>query len=78
MVQKPCPPDPDRLERAIRRLAPIERDVLFLSAREGLPTKEIAARLELSGEAVERRLADALFNLDRLLERQARPWWRFW
>jgi len=78
MAQKPRPPDSDRLEKAIRRLSPIEREVLLLSARDGLASIEIAARLDLSSQAVERHLADALFNLDRLLERQARPWWRFW
>ena len=78
MAQKPRPPDSDRLEKAIRKLSPIERQVLFLSAREGLATSEIAARLELPSQTVERHLADALFNLDRLLERQGRPWWRFW
>lgn len=78
MAHKPRPPDPDRLEQAIRELIPIEREVLFLSAREGLPTCEIAERLGLSSQAVERHLADALFNLDRNLERQSRPWWRFW
>lgn len=78
MAQKPRPPDPDRLEKAIRRLSPIEREVLFLSARDGLATTEIAARLDLPSQTVERHLADALFNLDHLLERQVRPWWRFW
>ena len=78
MSYKPHSPDPGRLEKAIARLPAIERDVLFLSAREGLPIDEIAARLDLPNQAVERHLADALFNLDRLLDRQTRPWWRFW
>lgn len=78
MARKPCPPDPERLEKAIRRLSPIEREVLFLSAREGLANDEIASRLELSCQTVERHLADALFDLDRVLERQGRSWWRFW
>jgi len=78
MAQNPRPPDPARLEKALSRLGPIERDVLFLSAREGLRTDEIAAHLDLPSETVERHLADALCTLDRLLERQERPWWRFW
>lgn len=78
MAQNPRMPNPDLLDKAIRRLSAIEREVLFLSAREGLATGEIAAQLDLPSATVERHLADALFNLDRLLERRARPWWRFW
>lgn len=78
MAQAPYPPDPDRLEEAIARLSAIERDVLLLSAREGLRTDQIAERLGLSGDAVKHRLANALCNLDRLLDRPDRPWRRFW
>jgi DNA-directed RNA polymerase specialized sigma24 family protein len=78
MAQMHQPPDIDRIERAISGLSPIEREVFLLSAREGLWTDQIAARLKLPGEDVERHLADALCNLDRFLERQKRPWWRFW
>lgn len=72
------PPGLGRLGRAVSRLRPIEREVLFLSAREGLRNQAIAARLGISTEAAERHLADALYHLDRHLERQERPWWRFW
>lgn len=71
------PPDPGRLEKAIARLPAIERDVLLLSAKDGFSTEEISRRLGLPKTAVERHLADALVDLDRLLERQ-RAWWRFW
>ena len=69
---------PERLENAAKRLRPLEREVLALSARERLSNDEIAARLELSSEAAERLLASALRRLARALERQERPWWRFW
>ena len=68
----------ERLEKAASRLRPIERQVLVLSARERLSNGEIAARLGITAEAVERLLARALSRLDRALERQMRPWWRFW
>lgn len=78
MTQRARPPDPYRLERAVAKLSPIEREVLLLSAREGLRIDEIAVRAGLPSATVERHLADALYNLDRLLERQDRSWWRFW
>jgi len=68
----------ERLEKAATKLRPIEREVLVLSAREGLSNGEIAARLGITAEAAERLLARALSRLDRALERQEQPWWRFW
>lgn len=67
-----------RLEKAASTLLPIEREVLVLSARERLSNEEIAARLGVSVQAAERLLARAICRLDRALERQARPWWKFW
>jgi RNA polymerase sigma factor (sigma-70 family) len=69
---------PERLEKAVRSLRAIEREVLFLSARERLSNQEVAERLGITSEAAERLLAKALRKLDRALERQKQPWWRFW
>ena len=69
---------PERLEKAARSLRAIEREVLVLSARERLSNAEIAERLGITTVAAQRLLADALCKLDRALERQERPWWRFW
>ena len=68
----------ERLESAVSSLHPIEREVLVLSARERLSIDEIAARLGMTTQAVERLLARAISKLDRAIERQERPWWRFW
>lgn len=68
----------DRLERAAASLRPIEREVLILSAREGLSNAEIGQLLGITSRKVERLLANALFKLDRALERQERPWWKLW
>ena len=68
----------ERLEKAASSLRPIEREALVLSARERLSNDEIAARLGITAQAAERLLARALCRLDRALERQERPWWRFW
>lgn len=71
-------PTPERIEQAAKGLRPDEREVLALSAGERLSYAEIAGRLGISSEEVERLLARALRKLDRALERQQRPWWRFW
>ena len=72
------PVELERIERAAAKLRPIEREVLFLSAREGLRNDAVAARLGITAEAAERHLADALYHLGRNLNRQERPWWKFW
>ncbi|HEY0114564.1 MAG TPA: sigma factor-like helix-turn-helix DNA-binding protein [Allosphingosinicella sp.] len=71
-------PDLAQLESAASTLRPIEREVLFLSAREGLSYDEIAARLDITSQEAGGHLADALYGLDRELERRKQPWWRFW
>ena len=63
------------MERALSKLKPIERDVLMLSAREGLGLGDIALRLGISVEAVQGHLADALCRLDRLLQPRTRWYW---
>lgn len=68
----------DRLERAALKLRPVELEVLLLSAQDRLPNQQIAARLGLTVQAVERHLADALYHLHRDMERETRPWWKFW
>ncbi len=78
MADFPEPLDPERLAKAARRLWPHEREVLLLSARERLSNDEIAACLGITPEAASRLLAAALRKLDRVLEHQARPWWRLW
>ena len=68
----------EMLEMAVARLPPMQREILFLSAAEGLALDAIAARLGRSPAQVERDLAKALCKIDRWLERQERPWWKFW
>ena len=68
---------PERLEKAAASLRPLEREVLILSAGEGLSNEDVAERLGMMTDAAERLLANALCKLDRALERQERPWWRF-
>lgn len=69
---------PDRIERAASKLRPIEREVLVLSAREGLSNADIAKRLGITADAAERHLADAVYALARRLEQEERAWWKRW
>jgi len=78
MVNDRQPIDADRIERAARCLTARERQVLVLSASENLGLETVADRLGLSLSEAQRLLADALCKLDRALERQEGPWWRFW
>ncbi|MBX3562635.1 MAG: sigma-70 family RNA polymerase sigma factor [Sphingomonas sp.] len=70
--------DEQQLEKALARLRPAERELLLLRARDGLSNAEAGARLGISADTAERRLADALVNLGRALERLDRPWGRLW
>ena len=67
-----------RLRRASAKLDPRTREVFLLHRSEGLSYGEIAERLGISPEAVERHIADALYDLAKRMERYERPWWRFW
>ena len=67
-----------RLEEAVSKLKPVQREVLLLCRQEDLTYHQIGERMEISRDAVERHLANALYELDRHMERAERPWWRFW
>ena len=68
----------EQLEKAAAGLRPIELEVLVLSARERMSNGEIAARFGMTTQAAERLLARAISKLDQAIERQERPWWKFW
>ena len=67
-----------RLRRALAKLDPRTRELFLLHRTEGLSYGEIAERLGIPHEAVERHVADALYRLAVRMERYERPWWRFW
>jgi RNA polymerase sigma factor (sigma-70 family) len=60
--------------RAASSLTPAEREILVLSARDGLSNSQIAERLGISAEEAERRLASALVRFERALWKAQHPW----
>ena len=64
-----------RMEHALSKLKPIERQVLMLNSSDGLRLDDIALRLGTTVEALQGHLADALCRLDRLLEPRRRWYW---
>jgi RNA polymerase sigma factor (sigma-70 family) len=69
---------PARLEKAFANLPRKHQEIILLARVEGLTYLEMGIRLGLDVEQVERRVALAIAALDRMLERQQRPWWHFW
>ena len=67
-----------RIARAAATLSPMEREILAMSAADGLGLPEIARHFGISERRAERLLARALRRFDRALDRAGRPWWRLW
>lgn len=67
-----------RLERAVRKLTRMQREVLLMVRLDDLTYAEIAERLGIAPAKVERHFADAIYWLDRHLHSPEKPWWRFW
>ena len=87
MAQDLPPLSLEQLEKAAECLAPIERRVLVLSARERLSSRAIAKCLGITPTKAERILARAIHKLTRAIDRQEREerrpqkqrsWWRLW
>lgn len=55
----------DLVETRIEQLPPRQREVMVLSKKQGIPTQEIAALLEISPRTVEKHLAEALKQLKK-------------
>lgn len=64
-----------RLRRAFAKLPPMTQEVFRLHRIEGLTYAEIAARLGIAAEVVERHVVDALYEMARRVDRR---WLKFW
>ena len=67
-----------RLQQAIRNLPRRQREIFLACCRDGLPYGEIAARTGLTARQVERHIANAIYKLDKQLERRKLSWWERW
>jgi RNA polymerase sigma factor (sigma-70 family) len=67
-----------QLETAFRSLKPKHQRLILMRRLDGLSYAEIAERLGTSIAQVERRMAQAILALDRAMDNENRPWWRFW
>jgi RNA polymerase sigma-70 factor (ECF subfamily) len=67
-----------QLEAAFCSLKPKHQRLILMRRVDGLSYTEIAERLDTSVAQVERRMAQAILALDRAMDDEKRPWWRFW
>ncbi|MCW3848852.1 RNA polymerase subunit sigma [Sphingomonas sp. LB-2] len=76
MTDDPDPETRKRMERAVRKLPRLQREI-FLAARfDDMSYVEIAERTGLTVREVEREIARALVSIARRMDRQPRRWWR--
>ncbi|MCA1197303.1 sigma-70 region 4 domain-containing protein [Sphingomonas sp. R647] len=66
-----------RLERAVRKLPRLQREIFLAARLDEMSYVEIAERTGLSVGQVEREIARALVSIARRINRQQRRWWRF-
>ena len=76
--RRPDPAEVARIDDAMRRLLPVEREILLAVRRDDCSYAEIAARLELSITQVELQFARALSEFLHNVDRPYRYWWRRW
>jgi RNA polymerase sigma-70 factor (ECF subfamily) len=55
----------DLVEKLIDQLPPRQKEIILMSKKQGIPTKEIAALLEISPRTVEKHLSEALRQLKK-------------
>lgn len=67
-----------RIEAALLKLPPRERDIFLAHRVWGLSYRDIAHRSGLSERRVERLIARALYKVDKQLEGLELSWWERW
>lgn len=77
MTDDPDPETTKRIERAVRKLPRLQREIFLAARLDDRSYVEIAERTGLSAGQVEREIARALVSIARRMNRQHRRWWRF-
>lgn len=67
-----------RMEASLRRMPRLTRDIFLAHRLPDMPYREIAHRTGLTVGEVERHIARAIILMDRGLDDERRPWWKFW
>ena len=67
-----------RMEAALDRMPKATRDIFLANRLRGMSYQEIAERTGLSVRQVERHMARAIAMIDRCIDGDERPWWKFW
>ena len=70
------PVDIDRLEAVLGSLRATDREIFLAHRLDGLSFAEIAQATGFPVAEVERRIARALYEIDRYLAGERRSWWR--
>jgi len=75
MTDDPDPMTLRRIERAVRKLPRLRREIFLAARLDDMSYAEIAERTGLPVREVERHLAKALASIDRRMSRLTRRWW---
>ncbi len=76
MTDDPDPVTLRRIERAVRKLPRLQREIFLAARLDDMSYAEIAERTGLSVRDVEQHLAKALASIDRRLRKSPGRWWR--
>ena len=75
MTDKPDPATLKRLERAVRKLPRLRREIFLAARLDDMDYVEIAERTGITVREVERHIARALLSIVRRMDKQPRRWW---
>jgi RNA polymerase sigma-70 factor (ECF subfamily) len=68
----------ERLEAIMRRMPRLTLEIFMAHRLDDMSYEEIARHTGLTVRQIERHMAHAIAAVDRGLDREPRPWWRFW
>jgi RNA polymerase sigma-70 factor (ECF subfamily) len=75
MTDDPDPMTVKRMERAVRKLPRLQREIFLAARLDDMSYAEIAERTGLSVREVEREIARALVSISSRMDRKSRRWW---